>query len=65
MPSLHAVDYFQVVDNLGCPEGGKLFHYVVKSDNAYKSGLVKNYQHRELSPDQDKRGIFEAQTILN
>ena len=57
MPSVHAADYFQVVDNFGCPEGlmtaveqsagGKLFHHVVESDKV-ATGILKEVNRRKL-----------------
>ena len=57
MPSVHAADYFQVVDNFGCPEGlmraveqsagGKLFHHVVESDKV-AAGILKEVNRIKL-----------------
>ena len=57
MPSVHAADYFQVVDNFECPEGlmtaveqaagGKLFHHVVESDKV-ATGILKEVNRRKL-----------------
>ena len=58
MPSVHAADYFQVVDNFGCPEGliraveqsagGKLFHHHVVESDKVAAGILKEVNRIKL-----------------